>query len=89
MEFCCIFAGDKLTTQIHNDMKNEIKEKLQNWSLTNNDHPQDNERLYEIVKLTMNEKISEHDFYKVVNRKPKTSYRRYEDLYGFAKYLNK
>lgn len=37
-------------------MKNEIKEKLQNWSLTNNGHPKDNERLYEIVKLTMNEK---------------------------------
>lgn len=37
--------------QIHNDMKNEIKEKLQSWFLTNNNHPKDNERLYEIVKL--------------------------------------
>ncbi len=75
--------------QIHNDMKNEIKEKLQSWFLTNNNHPKDNERLYEIVKLTMNEKISVDDFYKVVKRKPKTSYRRYEDLHNFAKYLNK
>ena len=68
-------------------MENEIKEKLQNWSSTNNGHPKDNEQLYEIVKLTMNKKISEKDFYKVVKRKPKTSYKRYEDLYGFAKYL--
>jgi len=45
--------------------------------------------LYEIVKLTMEIKISEKDFYKVVKRKPITSYRRYEDLHCFAKYINK
>ncbi len=70
-------------------MEDEIKEKLQNWSSTNNGHPKDNEQLYEIVKLTMNKKISEKDFYKAVKRKPITSYKRYEDLYGFAKYLKK
>lgn len=70
-------------------MNDEIKKKLQNWSLTDNGHPEDNETLYEIVKLTMNEKISEDDFYKVVKKKKITSYKRYEDLYGFAKYLNK
>ena len=71
------------------EIGNEIKEKLQNWSATNTGHPIDNERVYDIVKLTMEIKISEKDFYKVVKRKPITSYRRYEDLHCFAKYLNK
>lgn len=70
-------------------MNDEIKKKLQNWSLIDNGDPEDNERFYEIVKLTMNEKISENEFYKVVKKKQITSYKRYEDLYGFAKYLNK
>jgi len=70
-------------------MEKETKENLHNWSLNNNGHPKDDERLYEIVMSTLNEKISENDFLKIVKKKPKTSYRRYEDLYGFAKYLKK
>jgi hypothetical protein len=69
--------------------RNTTKKLDKNWSLTNNGNSKDNEMFYEIVKLTMNEKISENEFYKVVKRKQITSYKRYEDLYGFAKYLNK
>ena len=68
-------------------MKKEIKERLKNWTLVDKGHPKDNESLYEIVMLTIDEKISESDFYSVVKKKPKTSYKRYEDLHCFAKYL--
>ena len=70
-------------------MKKEIKEKLKNWTLNDERHPKDNERLYELVKLTMNEKISESDFFSVVKKRPTTSYKRYEDLLCFAKYLSR
>lgn len=70
-------------------MKKGTEDNLKNWSLNNNGHPKDDERLYEIVMSTLNEKISENDFLKIVKKRPKTSYRRYEDLRCFAKFLSK
>lgn len=52
-------------------MEKETKENLHNWSLNNNGHPKDDERLYEIVMSTLNEKISENDFLKIVKKSPK------------------
>ena len=70
-------------------MKKDIKQQLTNWGKTNNGHPYDDQRLYEIVLATMDYKIGSEEFFKIVKKKPITSYRRYEDLLEFARYLKK
>lgn len=71
-------------------MKSEIKNKLINWSKSNNRHDNDDKLLYEIVLETLNEKIDSEDFKSIVGEDNYNMYFRiYEHLVSFAKFIGK
>ncbi len=69
-------------------MNTEIKTLLKNWADLYNNHPNDDERLYEITLNTLQEKINQADFEDVVGKELFDKYYIiYEHLLRFAKYL--
>ena len=69
-------------------MDTEIKTKLKNWAELHNNHPCDDERLYEIALNTIQKKIDQVDFEDVAGKELfEKYYEIYEHLLRFAKYL--
>ena len=69
-------------------MDTKIKTQLKNWADLYNNHPDDDERLYEIALDTLQEKIEQVDFEDVVGTELfEKYYAIYEHLLRFAKYL--
>lgn len=68
-------------------MKEKIKQMLKDWAQTNNNHPIDKNRFYEIVFLTLEEKIEEIDYYDIVPKDSTWTYSKYEDLRDFGRYI--
>lgn len=71
-------------------MTEEVRKLLKNWADTENGHPCDYERVYDIVIKTIDNKIGESDFKEVASEeKFKKYYSLYEHLVDFAKYYRK
>ena len=69
-------------------MEKGIKTQLKNWADLHNNHPRDDERLYEIALNTIQKKIDQVDFEDVAGKDLfEKYYEIYEHLLGFAKYL--
>ena len=69
-------------------MDTEIKAQLKNWADLYNNHPNDDERLYEITLNTLQKKIDQIDFEDVAGKDLSEKYYEiYEHLLRFAKYL--
>ncbi len=64
---------------------------IQSWYEENNHHPQDDERFYEIVLESKDEKISLDIFEAVIgnNENAVNVYKRYEDLRNFLSFIHK
>lgn len=71
-------------------MTEEVRKLLKNWANTENGHPCDYERLYDIVIKTIDNKIGELDFEEVVSKEiSEQYYSLYENLIDFAQYYRK
>ena len=69
-------------------MTEEIRDRLEGWAKLNNNHPCDDQRLYDIALLTASDKIGYDEYVAVVGEgKYGASYSRYEDVQQFARYL--
>lgn len=70
-------------------MKEDIKKMFKDFTQTDNNHPYDKNRFYEIVFLTLDEKIEENDYCKIVPKDSAWTYNRYEDLREFGHFIEK
>lgn len=69
-------------------MDAEIKSKLRNWAELYNNHPNDNDLLYEIALNTIDKKIEQDCFEDIVGAELfEKYYSIYEHLLMFAKYI--
>ncbi len=69
----------------------KYKELIQHWYELNNNHPCDDERFYDIVLKSKEEKISLDIFEAVIgnNENAVNVYKRYEDLRNFLSFIHK
>ena len=70
-------------------MKQENRTQFENWASTNNGHPCDFERLYEIVVATLEDPAEQKDFEAALHENALHYYEIYEHLREFLLYLQR